>query len=386
MKKIYSNPVLILCLSVIIITILTLVTQQTHLVSRAITLSLAIDKLDEEYTVSAQVITASSSSATDTSASMGYLVVTATGKTLAQAMSTIEKKTGKVLNVSHCNVLILSSEVFKNNYFPSIDFLITHWKLPEQSLLVVAKNSASEVLKAKPPEAKASGFQIQENILLNKEDITGTSTRTKSFLTEVFSKSQSSVLPLITTEKINSDNVSKESADIDEEYTEFDFSSSLAVGKNKILELDKEQTETLNLVKTPKLKKGIITISHEDKTFVFNVDRVLNSIKCSSKNGYEATARVKIELSIKDISPLTSSKPFDLKSVLPDLIEKITREYTQKINDLYLVGKENNIDLYLLYSMFYSQCGTKFTDFVPNSSTFFDKIKFNTDVKVGIKE
>ena len=73
-----------------------------------------------------------------------------TGKTLDAAIGEISQKTGLKVSLSQCNLIVLGNMFLTEQTFPSVNYLVQTFSVPELAIIAVAENSAAELLKTKP--------------------------------------------------------------------------------------------------------------------------------------------------------------------------------------------------------------------------------------------
>lgn len=386
MRKLYSKPILLLCLAAIVLMALTLFTQQTHLIERAIALSLGIDKTPNGYLVSIQNFTAKNSGSTNGNTGTGYVILYGEGATMASAMEQIEKKAGSSLSVSHCNLVIVNKDMLAKDTFPAIDYLIKKWSLPEQSLLLISDTTALELQRAIPPDSTPSAFMLQKSLLTNKYNTQGYSINIKGFLANYFSLSRTAILPLVKTTKVNDDDVDSATSETGNIYRNFDFSHSIVMSdRPHHIELDTDETIAVNLVTAKKLNAGNCIIKYDNKTFAFDILSVSNSFSCANKNNnFFITAKVNIKLTIVEISPIDSINYKPDEKVIGTLQQLVSDKYRSSILSLYTRASNEGLDVYNLYNALYSHCGNAWLKKAPNDTDFYKDINFDASVKVQI--
>lgn len=128
---------------------------------RAIVIGLAVDREEDAYMVSAQILMASSGQ--DQSTSSG--VVSVEYPTLSGALNEISKQTGMLVTLSHCNLVILGPSVLDGYAQKTLDYLSRNAYLSENALLVTAESSAREVLSAKGAYAQTTAFFMQQPLI-----------------------------------------------------------------------------------------------------------------------------------------------------------------------------------------------------------------------------
>lgn len=128
---------------------------------RAIVIGLAVDREEDAYMVSAQILMASSGQ--DQSTSSG--VVSVEYPTLSGALNEISKQTGMLVTLSHCNLVILGPSVLDGYAQKTLDYLSRNAYLSENALLVTSESSAREVLSAKGAYAQTTAFFMQQPLI-----------------------------------------------------------------------------------------------------------------------------------------------------------------------------------------------------------------------------
>ncbi|ARF18777.1 Ger(x)C family spore germination protein [Sporosarcina ureae] len=112
-----------------------------------ITMALGIDKVKNEYQVSAQVIVPSEVSL---NASLGRSAVTlyqASGETVYEAFRKMTKNSPRKIYAGHLRILVIGEELAKEGISESLDLLARDWELRSDFYVVVAEDlAASEVL------------------------------------------------------------------------------------------------------------------------------------------------------------------------------------------------------------------------------------------------
>ena len=143
MKKII---LLIICL------IITGCNDYAELNKLSIVTAAAIDKNKDNYEVTLLIANSPKSNTTSKEGEAKTTVYKASGKTIAETIKKIDKKTPKQLYFSHINVIIISDEIGKEGFFKIADWLIRHPQTRNRFYLMqINDNKASDVLKIISP-------------------------------------------------------------------------------------------------------------------------------------------------------------------------------------------------------------------------------------------
>ena len=161
----------------------------------AIVVALGVDKEDDIYEVSAQIVVPQ---ATEQAASNQGTTVSGKGKTVALAIENIGVHTGWYPKLSFCNVIILGEGVFDGDIMESIDYFIRTIKIQDTAELCAAEKTAKEILTATSPLDELPTFSVTKIL---QKDAESSSTVSYSSLREFamgyYSKSGFSQMPLL---------------------------------------------------------------------------------------------------------------------------------------------------------------------------------------------
>ncbi|PID23294.1 spore gernimation protein GerC [Sporosarcina sp. P3] len=117
-----------------------------------ITMALGIDKVKNEYQVSAQVIVPSEVSMKASTGRSAVTLYQASGETIYEAFRKMTKNSPRKIYPGHLRILIISEDLAKEGIGESLDFLARDWELRSDFYVVIAKDlTASEVLNVTTP-------------------------------------------------------------------------------------------------------------------------------------------------------------------------------------------------------------------------------------------
>ena len=145
MRKIKKHIGLILIL-VIVIAFPTSLSNQIKINMRVIVTGIAVDKEDENFVVTAQIMKPSPGvKSSSESATIDY--ITDKGETLAGAISKLSFKAGKTSAFSHTNFVILGKDMLSENVTESLDYFIRDKIIKNSALVLFAEEKASDEMK-----------------------------------------------------------------------------------------------------------------------------------------------------------------------------------------------------------------------------------------------
>ena len=159
----------------------------------------AIDKKEDKYEVTLLI---ANSPKQDTSAKEGEAKTTvykAKGKTIAQSIKNIDKKTPKQLYFSHINVVVISEEIGKEGFLKIADWLIRNPQTRNRFYLIgVNKNKASDVLKIISPLESFPSQSIATLIESNKNSRSiGDTASYSNFIGRILETGYEPIMPTI---------------------------------------------------------------------------------------------------------------------------------------------------------------------------------------------
>lgn len=134
---------------------------QARLNMRIIVTGLAIDKINEEYQVTAQIVkTIPGSKPPGTSAEIDFLVDKST--VLSEAVSKLAYKAGKVAAFSHTNFIIVGKSVLEEDISKCLDYFIRDKVIKNSALLLFAEDSAGDELQKTKKTELSVGIGLQK--------------------------------------------------------------------------------------------------------------------------------------------------------------------------------------------------------------------------------
>lgn len=145
MNKIKKHIGLLLVLIIICVFPISL-SSQTKLSMKVIVTGIAVDKVGDNYKVTAQIVkTTPSTESAGSGAEIDF--ITDEGPTVASAVSKLSYKAGKVSAFSHTNFIIIGNSVLDEDVTKCLDYFVRDKIIKNSALVVVADKEASEEIK-----------------------------------------------------------------------------------------------------------------------------------------------------------------------------------------------------------------------------------------------
>ncbi len=212
----------------------------------AIITAIAIDREDENFTLTAAVANpalqagSSQNSQGGGSENGGYVTIEGKGGTVAEALENINSKTGWYPKLVFCRLLILGEKLCKENVFDALDYFLRSEYAADDCLIAAADGDAKELISAKTP-TKGIVSEAIEKVLSDQPKQVGAvlTNSLRPFAVSYFSAGGSSYAPIL----------KKESGDGGDTFSAEE--TALFVGGKRIGKLTSEQTFALACVKNP---------------------------------------------------------------------------------------------------------------------------------------
>lgn len=285
MKKIW----LTICILIFFITCCTGCTGKRELNEIAIATAIGIDKKDNQYYVTVQVLNPSEI-ATE-KADGGGLPVTiysSNGYTIFEALRRATTQTSRRIYVSHIQVIIFGEELAQSGVGEVLDFLSREHELRANMYMLVAKGKkAEDVLKVLTPLDKIPAKKIQ-SLLENSDSSWPVSAQIKldELINIIVSEGKNSVLAGIVAEGNieagkNTQNIQKVEPD-----TVIKLEGVAVFKKDKLIGwLNERESIAYNLA-INKVKNTVMTIScSEEGKLTVEMTKVQSKIKCNIRDG-----------------------------------------------------------------------------------------------------
>lgn len=358
---------------------------ETSLSERAIVVGLGIDKTEDGYEVTTEIINPKSQSGGGLGESDGFALISGTGETVDSALGVIAQKTGLKVSLSQCNLVILGSMFMKERVFPSLNYLVQTYSVPELAIIATAENSAKELLTTKPVMTTLSALQMQRTLHSATDDASIISTNVKDFFKGYLSKSGIANVVRISAKKVDKTTVDKGTQSSGDVY-EYDFSRLVVFAKNRDATLlDKDDTVAINYMKYD-LKRGGEIVEAEGKTYSLQITSKKTKTRSKVSGGVpEVLAEVDIKATIKETDGLGNYFAIDeIPSRVTEKIENALKKVVEKkMMTTYEKCKTLGIDVYELFDILYEN---NYKDFkrMADDVNYLEKIRFIVNAKISV--
>ena len=303
----------------------------------------AIDKKEDKYEVTLLI---ANSPKQDTSAKEGEAKTTvykAKGKTIAQSIKNIDKKTPKQLYFSHINVVVISEEIGKEGFLKIADWLIRNPQTRNRFYLIgVNKNKASDVLKIISPLESFPSQSIATLIESNKNSRSiGDTASYSNFIGRILETGYEPIMPTININGNPKKGAKQENVETSEPSTYLSL-GNLAIykGDKLVKTTTKKESEMIHIINN-EAKELLYYIKYKNNKANIFSNNLKTKIKLKNQNNldiyikgtgtiYEMNGPLNLN-NIKNIKKLEKKWNKKLKKDIENTINKIKTEYKSDI-------------------------------------------------------
>ncbi len=260
----------------------------------AIVSSIAIDKKDDKYLVSAQIMNAKQKEDSDDSQ---ILVYEEEGNTINEALRNISTKTSRILYEGHLSKLVISEEVAKEGIMNILDMFQRLTEIRNEFTITIAKNiEASKIIKIMTsPESVPAEYV---SITIQNADISSSltySTKLDEFISLYLKKGIDPVISVIEAKNYKEKGTTTDNISTTDPITSI-IVDNIAITKNGKLEdfLNKNETIGYNFLRN-QVQEMIIPVKCDDKNYAsLSVlkSKTKSNIK-KEKNQYQINFNIK---------------------------------------------------------------------------------------------
>lgn len=140
-----------------------------------IAMAIGIDKTENEYVISAQVVVPSEVSMKASTGRSAVTLYTATGETVYEAIRKMTKNAPRKMYPGHLQILVINEDLAKEGIAESLELLSRDWELRSDFYVVVAKDiTATEVLNVTTPIENIPANKMFNSLKTSEKNWAGT--------------------------------------------------------------------------------------------------------------------------------------------------------------------------------------------------------------------
>lgn len=336
----------------------------------AIIVAMGVDKSDDEYEISTQIAIPQ---ATTQNVSNNDSLISAKGKTIAEALDKIAVNTGWYPLFAFCNLIILGENTLDGNIMDTVNFFIRTDRVPDSATVCACEGTAKELLSTNTPLDSVSSFAMQKILQQDYARMDRiANVNVKQFVEKSLSKSETTFFPYVSTvksgEKSESGSsggsggssggsggsgVQGENGQGGDESSVYDASNTIVFSKGrKVFFLSSEETLMLNL----KSKNSIDTFIRLDEVnYEGKITPVLMEIENSKKeyyfefDGEKPVYNVKMTLYCRIVSANANAPVSELypsAKVPDDVLEATEKKIKDTLTSVYKKSQLVGCDLF----------------------------------------
>lgn len=341
----------------------------------AIVSSVAIDKKDNEYLVSAQVMNVKND---EESNSSNVIVYTESGKTIEEALRKMTTKSSRKLYGGHMSKLVVSQEIAEDGIIDIIDMFQRLAEIKDEFTITVAKDiEASKVIKiATSPEMVPADYVKSA---INSADVEAALTHSSKLDEFISYYLKDGIDPVISVIEVK--NYEKEGKTTDNtNSTDADTKiiiDNVAITKNGKLEkfLSEDETIGYNFVRN-QVKQMIVPIKCDNDNYasIFILDSKTKNKVEKLDNTYQININIDAKATITEYNCSNDLTKEEVIKSLQKKTEKKIKNYINKAIDV----QENSKSEFLGFKR------TIYLDYPQYNNEDFD-IKINVNVNLSRK-
>jgi len=383
---------------------------QAKLNMRVLVSGLAIDKTENGYEVTAQVIMPSAGSeAGGLGARLDF--ISEEGLSVADGIRRIVFKIGKTAALSHMGFVIVGESMLQDNLATALDFFARDAQINPSVMLLVCEGEAKETMKKTKDLELSVGVGLQKVFIYKQSSLNGIVMPMEEFIDNAFSFSQSSLVSGIEIEKENEQESSSESQNTnslgeessnsssgsqEEKQARIKFYNDVYYFKNgEYVNKLNNENEILGAYLADKtatngefVVKNVTGDALENATISVQFTNKKSKKKIDFKNNKMI---LNLEIDIKDVQVigiLNSTKPsiniFDAQN--QEIIKLIKDAIKQEVETCVLAAfnkaKKDNVDIFDIGERAYQTKTKEWKKFYDKNGENYLK---NTEIKIDVK-
>ncbi len=301
----------------------------------------------------------------------GYLNLEEKGRTISEAIKSMNRKINRRLFFSHNQVIILGKDAAESGVGKYIDFFLRYRENRLLVWVIVSKGTASEMLDIKPGLETTPGRSIGQ-LMKNQEEDTALipAVELKDFASRLMSKTTAPIAPIIEVSKV------------DKKKTVY-LSETAVFKKDKMVgTLNKKETRGL-LWGINKIKDGVISLSNADGKDKADIETTHVSSKITPEI---KDNKIKMKIKIKqegDLQEQTSSEDLANPKAFASLEKSEEDIIKEEVISAIKKSQALNADTFGFGDIIYQHYPKQWSEIEKNWDQMFQKI--HVDVTVDSK-
>ncbi|MBB6630920.1 Ger(x)C family spore germination protein [Clostridium algidicarnis] len=263
------------------------------------------DKVTDEYILTFEVLEASTSSK-----SISSNIVEGRGKTIHESLRSAIGKAGKMLQVSHAKVVIVSADIASEGITPVLDLIDRDVEVRDDMWILISDmDTASEILSKEKKGDEIISYEISSAVANSNKIGTYLKMETFKVLEAVSNKGLSATAPMI---KIDKDN---------KNLNFHIFGTAIFKADKMVGKLNEDETMILNLLKEDELKFVLPMELGKNKTITIDIIKGNKKIIPKVKEG-----KIVVDVNIDIDTSLSELASTGINYISKDEREKLKKQ------------------------------------------------------------
>lgn len=415
-KQFFKRHVGLIILIIIVLIFPVCISNQARLNMRVIVTGIAIDKMEDKYMVTAQIVkTSPGKESPGSSAEIDF--ISDSGKTIGEAISNLKYKAGKISAFSHTSFVIVGRDAAQEDVTDFLDYVVRDKILKSSALLLFAKDKAGDEIKKTKDMELSVGIGLQKVFLFKEKESDGLMMTVLKFLnrSQTCSKTAfASVLSITSNEDQQSSGGSGNSGSdsgsgggvsgsseqgggsggSQNNTQNFQTKAPIAVfvdGKYKG-DLETEDEVMGYMYANPKSKMFLISLEDIDCNCEEDGGKVKVSVQVKSKSN---SSKIRFEDNIPCFDLEVKIKNAEIKEVISDTVhstftdeefkkikEVMAEQISQSISKCFEKSRELQADVLCAFNNARKFHNAELTKYFSSGDEFIKQVKLNVNVEI----
>ena len=346
--------------------------------------AISINKIDDKYDVTAQVVNPKKEQDTSSSNEPDFITYNSEGKSIQEAFRLIVKESPKKMYGAQMQILIIDENIAKENLKDILDFLARDPEIRKEFYILIGKNK--DILEILTPLDNISSQNIMDSLKANNKYMGYSNLITFNDLISNFQNDNIEIaLPSI--EIIGNENKGDEEENLESTKSEASVVlSNIGVFKdNKLVGyLTEKESLAYNFVMN-NITNALITTNYPNDKYIVN-EIIESSTKTEAKpKDNKINIKIKGKAAISEVNyDIDLTKEKNVKKLEKDLNKKIEKFIKKSIKD---INNKYNSDIYGFEDLYYKSDYEYFKKIKDKwDSEIFKNIKIDVSSNIEIVE
>ena len=349
----------------------------------AITTGIAIDKENDNYTMTILISNSKKSGSSSDKSQPATAVYEGEGKTLYEAIKETATKVSKQIYLGHIDILILSEEVLQDDVSHVIDFLFRYPQTRNEFQLVISRDcKAGDILKITTPLEGFPSQNVAQNLNITSE-LQGIiyTVDFNEFVKALLNEGQNPVLPSVEIIGDVEDGNKEENIEQSEPKTILKLGTLGLFKDNRLITwADINASRGINIINNKVSVLGVKSPCNSGST-VTEITEMKTSIEAID-NGKKFKIKVKATGSIQELS---CNIDLEVVGNIDQIKEKNIEKLKEYIDEAINLAKENKTDIFGFGNTIYKD-DPKYWKEIKDSweSDLFPNIEIEYDIELNL--